>query len=204
MDKDLKMRKRILDYALQQFAMVGYSKVSTAQFSADLKISKSTFYKYFQSKEELLHAVIDEFYQDFEQEIQEIINDDKFDITEKVQSFLLSVRKRFGQLHVSVVEDMRRAVPEAYEQMEKRRRSLITGTLLGLFEQGIRDGLLRADVPPIIIVNVLIQSMEYLEHPEVIGEMQYGFAEMFQHVFSVIMEGSLSDEGRERFRSQEE
>lgn len=204
MDKENKMRRRILDYALQQFALLGYSKVSTAQFSSDLKISKSTFYKYFPSKEELLYAVIDDFYDAFEKEIQSIINDKQTEITEKVQLFLLNVRKRFSQLHVSVVEDMRRAAPEAYEQMEERRRSLITGTLLGLFEQGERDGYFRSDIPPIIIVNILIQAMEHLEHPLVIGEMTFSFTEMFQHIFSVVMEGSLSDEGRERFRLRKE
>jgi len=43
--------------------------------------------------------------------------------------------------------------------------------------------------------------MQHLEHPDVIGELPYSFADMFQQVFSVVMEGSLSDEGRVRFRS---
>lgn len=201
MDKENKIRKRILDYAQQQFATIGYSKVSTAQFATDLKMSKSTFYKYFPSKEELLFAVIDDFYNSFEQEIQSIINDDRLDITGKVQSFILSVRRRFSQLHASVVEDFRRAVPEAYTHLEERRRSLITGTLVGMFEQGAKDGFFRSDIPPIIIVNVLIQAMQHLEHPEVIGGFAYNFADMFHQVFSVIMEGSLSEEGRKRFRS---
>ncbi|USG66429.1 TetR/AcrR family transcriptional regulator [Brevibacillus ruminantium] len=201
MDRESIKRKRILDYAQQQFATVGYSKVSTAQIASDLKMSKSTFYKYFTSKEELLFAVIDDFYNSFEQEIQSIINDDRMDITEKVQSFILSVRKRFSQLHASVVEDFRRAVPEAYVHLEERRRSIITGTLIGMFEQGARDGFFRSDIPPIIIVNVLIQAMQHLEHPEVIDRLGYNFADMFPQVFAVIMEGSLSEEGRKRFRS---
>lgn len=201
MDKDSKKRKRILEYALQQFVTVGYSKVSTSQIASDLKMSKSTFYKYFTSKEELLFAVIDDFYNLFEQEVQSIINDDRVEITEKVQLFILSVRRRFSQLHVSVVEDLRRAVPEAYAHLEERRRSIITGTLIGMFEQGARDGFFRSDIPPVIIANVLIQAMQHLEHPEVIGRLEYNFVDMFHQVFSVIMEGSLSEEGRERFRS---
>ncbi|MBQ4901210.1 TetR/AcrR family transcriptional regulator [Paenibacillus sp. Marseille-P2973] len=201
MDKDSKKRKRILEYALQQFVTVGYSKVSTSQIASDLKMSKSTFYKYFTSKEELLFAVIDDFYNLFEQEVQSIINDDRVEITEKVQLFILSVRRRFSQLHVSVVEDLRRAVPEAYAHLEERRRSIITGTLIGMFEHGARDGFFRSDIPPVIIANVLIQAMQHLEHPEVIGRLEYNFVDMFHQVFSVIMEGSLSEEGRERFRS---
>lgn len=189
-----------MDYAQHQFATIGYSNVSTAQFASDLKMSKSTFYKYFTSKEELLFAVIDDFYHSFEQEIQSIINDDRIEITEKVQKFIFNVRKRFSQLHVSIVEDFRRAVPEAYSHLEERRRSIITGTLIGMFEQGAKDGLFRSDIPPIIIANVLIQALQHLEHPEVISSLSYNFADMFHQVFSIIMEGSLSEKGRERFR----
>lgn len=189
-----------MDYAQQQFATIGYSNVSIAQFASDLKMSKSTFYKYFTSKEELLFAVIDNFYDSFEQEIQSILNDDRIEITEKVKSFVLSVRKRFSQLQVSIVEDFRRAVPEAYSHLEERRKSIITGTLIGMFEQGAKEGLFRSDIPPIIIANVLIQALQHLEHPEVISGLSYNFTDMFHQVFSIIMEGSLTEKGRERFR----
>jgi len=200
-DRSDKMRRRILDYAQQQFATVGYSNVSTAQFAYDLKMSKSTFYKYFASKEELLFAVIDDFYRVFEQEVIGIMEDEKTDITEKVQLFLVAVRRRFSQLQVSVVEDIRRAVPEAYTHLEEGRKRMITGTLVQLFEQGVKDGVIRSDIPPVIISGVLLQAIQYLEHPEVLSELSFTYAEVFPKVFSVVMEGSLTEEGRERIHT---
>jgi AcrR family transcriptional regulator len=200
-DKNDKMRRRILDYALQQFATVGYSNVSTAQFAFDLKMSKSTFYKYFSSKEELLFAVIDDFYDAFEQEVANLIEDERLEITEKIRLFLLSVKKRFSQLQVSAVEDVRRSVPEAYAHLEDGRRRIILGTLTGLFEQGAKEGFFRNDIPPVLIASVLLQAVQHLEHPEVIGEMPFSLQEIFPKVFSVVMEGSLSEKGRERFRA---
>lgn len=201
MDKKTKMRRRILQYAQQQFATAGYSKVSTTQFASDLKMSKSTFYQYFASKEELLFAVIGDFYESFEQEVQALIADEHMDVTGKIESFLLQVRKRFTQLQASAVEDLRRAVPEAYAQLEERRKNILLGTLIGLFEQGTKEGFFRTDISPVIIANVLVQAIQYVEHPAFIGELPYTYADMFHQVFSVIMEGSLSDRGRERFRS---
>jgi len=203
MDTTDKMRQRILQYAQQQFVTFGYSRVSTAQFASDLKMSKSTFYKYYPSKEELLFAVIDDFYDAFEREIQGILEDSRLAVTDKMKSFLLAVRRRFGQLHASVVEDVRRAVPEAYARIEERRRSVITGTLIGLFEEGAKQGYFRTDVPPMLVANVLVQAVQHLEQPEVIGGMPYGYADMFQHVFSIILEGSLSENGRKRFAGGE-
>lgn len=200
MDKQDKMRRRILEYAQQQFVTVGYSNVSTAQFAYDLKMSKSTFYKYFASKEELLFAVIDDFYNVFEQEIESIIEEGHMDVTEKIQSFLMAVSRRFSRLQVSVVEDLRRAVPEAYSHIEDCRRRLVTGTLIGLFEQGVKEGSIRSDIPPIIIANVLLQAIQHLEHPEVLSGMSSTFADMFPKVFSIVMEGSLTEKGRTPLR----
>lgn len=197
MDKEYRIRKRILEYAQQQFSAIGYSNVSTAQLAAELKMSKSTLYKYFASKEELLFAVIDDFYQTFEQEIQGIVQDDRMGVTAQVSTFIQSVRKRFSQLQASVVEDMRRSVPEAYARLEQRRQRIITDTLIGMFEQGVKDGLFRSDIPPVIIVNVLLQALRYLEDPLVIGDLSYNYADMFQQVFSIVMEGSLTEQGRE-------
>jgi AcrR family transcriptional regulator len=195
------MRRRILDYALQQFATVGYSNVSTAQFAFDLKMSKSTFYKYFSSKEELLFAVIDDFYEAFEQEAANLLEDERLEITEKIRLFFLSVKKRFSQLQVSAVEDVRRSVPEAYAHLEEGRRKIILGTLTRLFEKGAKEGFFRDDLPPVLIASVLFQAVQHLEHPEVLGGMPFSLQEILPKVFSVVMEGSLSEKGREKFRS---
>jgi hypothetical protein len=43
--------------------------------------------------------------------------------------------------------------------------------------------------------------MEHLEHPEVIDELSDNFTNLFQQVFSIIREGSLSVDGRKQFGS---
>lgn len=194
--RDDKARRRILQYAASKFAANGYSNVSIAQFAAELKMSKSTLYKYFQSKEQLLFAVIEQFYAQFEQEVDAIVMDREPNVARKIKSFLLIVRQRFASLHVSAVEDMRLAVPEAYELVEERRKRIITGNLIRLFEQGAADGYFRSDVPPVLIANMLLHSLQQLEHPQFMAETPYTFTDMFHHVFSILMEGSLSEKGR--------
>ncbi|MFC5471532.1 TetR/AcrR family transcriptional regulator [Cohnella suwonensis] len=199
-NSDDKARRRILQYASRKFATSGYSHVSIAQFASELKMSKSTLYKYFQSKEELLNAVIDDFYSSFEQEIDKIAMDPGMNITQKIQAFLLIVRQRFASVQVSAIEDMQRAAPEAYERLEERRKGIITGNLIRLFEQGARDGYFRKDIPPVIIANLLLNALQHLEHPQFMTGTSYTFTDMFQHVFSILLEGSLSDDGRKEFR----
>lgn len=199
-----KVRRRILRYASDRFAASGYSNVSIAQFASELKMSKSTFYKYFQSKEELLYAVIETFYSDFEAEIAAIANDPVMDTGNKIQAFAMAVRRRFESVRVSSVEDLQRSAPEAYELLEQRRKGIITGNLVRLFEQGVSSGYIRKDVSPMLMANLLLQALQYLEHPQFIAGTNFTFPEMFKQVFSILMEGSLTEAGRGEFRESEE
>jgi len=53
-------RKQIMDAALELFASKGYSNCSISQLSAHAGISKGLMYNYFDSKEALLLAIIEE------------------------------------------------------------------------------------------------------------------------------------------------
>jgi AcrR family transcriptional regulator len=53
-------RKQIMDAALELFASKGYSNCSISQLAAQAGISKGLMYNYFDSKEALLMAIIEE------------------------------------------------------------------------------------------------------------------------------------------------
>ena len=57
-------RKQIMDAALELFASEGYSHCSIAQLASHADISKGLMYNYFESKEALLIAIIEEGMQD--------------------------------------------------------------------------------------------------------------------------------------------
>ncbi|MCK5693371.1 MAG: helix-turn-helix transcriptional regulator, partial [Bacteroidales bacterium] len=57
-------RQQIMDAALELFASEGYSHCSISQLAAHAGISKGLMYNYFDSKEALLVAIIEEGMQD--------------------------------------------------------------------------------------------------------------------------------------------
>ena len=57
-------RKQIMDAALELFAQEGYANCSIAQLARHADISKGLMYNYFESKEALLIAIIEEGMQD--------------------------------------------------------------------------------------------------------------------------------------------
>lgn len=203
MEKQPKARQRIVTLAREKFATIGYSHVSIADFAAELRMSKATFYKYFSSKEELLYAVIDEFYDEFAAEVDRLLSDPALGLTDKIRQFMLRTKQRFAQVRVSAVDDFRRAVPEAYALLEQKRKAIVTGKLVRLFEEGARTGDFRQDIPPETMAHVLLTALQSMEAPEYMQTTSYPFQDMFGFVFSLILEGTLSEQGRNRLEGGE-
>lgn len=63
-EKDI-LRERILAAAEDLFLTKGFADVSMRKIAAKIEYSATTIYNYFKNKEEMLHALIRNYYQDF-------------------------------------------------------------------------------------------------------------------------------------------
>ena len=68
-DKSQAMREKILNTATQLFIHNGYEKTSVQNIAQTASISKGAIYHHFQSKDEILFAVLKQRYQLMEKEL---------------------------------------------------------------------------------------------------------------------------------------
>jgi AcrR family transcriptional regulator len=100
-------RKQIMDAALELFASEGYSHCSISQLASHASISKGLMYNYFESKEALLIAIIEDGMQDIMSMIDS--NHDGILAPEEVESFIRNTFKgmkdnmQFWMLFINVV-----------------------------------------------------------------------------------------------------
>ena len=73
---------RIMDAALELFGTVGYQSTTIAQIADKAGVSKGLIYNYFDSKESLLKAMIDELAKEGEKIIQKVTVDDPREMLE--------------------------------------------------------------------------------------------------------------------------
>ena len=100
-------RKQIMDAALELYASKGYSNCSISQLASHTGISKGLMYNYFDSKEALLLAIIEEGIQDIMSMIDP--NQDGILEAEEVEGFIRNTFKgirdnmHFWILYITVV-----------------------------------------------------------------------------------------------------
>lgn len=199
MKKQEKAKQKILAYAAKKIWTEGYSNVSIADFASELKMSKSTFYKYFASKEDLLFAVIGNFFSEIERKIDEITSDPSLDLIGQIKKMLFVIGGRISQIEVTALQDLKRAIPDAYAQFEARRKNVILNKLIPLFEEGVRQGVFREDLDQTLVVTILMNAIQTVANPEFLANTPYALKDVFKHISSLVIGGNLTDKGRERF-----
>ena len=158
-------RNEILDAAQRFMFTRGYEQMTIQDILDELKISKGAFYHYFNSKTELLEALIDRLQTEGEQIIVPILRDPQLNAVEKLQRFFDSAvswktaRKEYLLALVQVWYRDDNAIVRQKSQtaMLKHVEPLITN----LIQQGVQEGLMKTSFPAQIgwIIMALFQDL---------------------------------------------
>ncbi|MBI2420108.1 MAG: TetR/AcrR family transcriptional regulator [Ignavibacteriales bacterium] len=96
-------RLEILKAAQKRFIRHGLFKTTIEEIARDMRVSKSSLYHYFKSKEEVYYRCIEMEIADFFGEIAGILNDEQLTTTEKFENFLrvkASLPKQYRLLYL--------------------------------------------------------------------------------------------------------
>jgi AcrR family transcriptional regulator len=155
--------REILAAAREVFSARGYEQASMAEIAARVGVVEGALYKHFASKRELLFAVMRGFYESLIESLREGLrgvrgarNRLRFVIWSQLRAFT----EEAGLCRV-VIREIR---PQGdYEQSLVRGLNRdLTGIALGVIEEAVAAGELRADVPPAMVRDVIYGGIEHL------------------------------------------
>jgi len=107
--------------ATEEMAVQGI-KFTMSDLAQKLAVSKRTLYEYFDSKEELIGAIVDQFLNDIRQQGMAVIKDDGLSMAEKIKQFqVIYPLKRYDPLMSRILDDIMRYLPEEREKINRFR-----------------------------------------------------------------------------------
>lgn len=137
--------ERIVSKALELFTRFGINSVRTDDISTELGISKKTFYKHFESKEELVVCVTKRLICDALTEIEKRVKACGNSIIQasEIWDTLVGFRKKNNP---NFLMDVKRYYERAWSLVEAFRTEYLTPVLTQNLERGVRQNLYRADM----------------------------------------------------------
>lgn len=186
---DNEIRNRILDKAGRAFMAHGYKSVSMDRLASDLGTSKRTLYEHFGGKEELLSAVMDVYLEAMERDVTAVVEDDTGTFHERLERLGLAVARHLQGLEGWVIEDIEKGAPRVADAMHRRRRAAVERDFGRFIEQGQEQGLLRDDIPPAVVLQMLVVSVDGLARSGTLARLPVAAADLPSLILQTILYG---------------
>ncbi len=195
------MKEKIIEFGAEKFFKEGFHKVTMEELSSDLRMSKKTIYKYFQSKEELVDEITKHFMNHMRSMILPVLNSDK-NAVEKLEGLLGVLATASQKVSSKMIDDMRRHFPARWSEIDKFRTEMMFGNLTRVIEQGKREGLFL-NYPTEIVMTTFVAAMRSVVNPEFILDNNFSIKEAAVTAFRIIIGGIVTEKGKKVLAKKE-
>ncbi|HYA48255.1 MAG TPA: TetR/AcrR family transcriptional regulator [Burkholderiales bacterium] len=196
---DPALRSRIVQAGRELFLGRGFVRVTADDIARRLGISKATLYKLFPSKEAILRAVSQQIMTEIISHVEELLADGRLGLPEKLAALFASVARRISEFGPNLVQDIQKAAPRVWKEIDDFRREKINKNFGKILESGRREGLFRGDIDEGILLRMFTFLIGEFVNPEAILRSGRTPAQAFESVIKVFFQGILTDKGRADF-----
>jgi AcrR family transcriptional regulator len=152
MDKTSNTKDNIIQTANILFAKCGVSAVKVDDICGQLTISKKTFYKYFQSKENLIMQVSEKILSSINGKMVDTVGNDK-DIKEEASNIFDILTQFNSQYSTTFFNDINTHYPNIFKLFVKVKEDIIKNVMGKNIERGISRGIYNAELNVNFISN---------------------------------------------------
>ena len=188
---------KIIEHTEEKFFRDGFYKTTMDEIASELRMSKKTIYKFFPSKNDLVHAIAKFFMNRMKNTILPALNSDKNAI-EKLGDLIKILAKASEKISAVRMEELKRHYPSLWNEIDNFRTEMMFGNITRVIDQGKKEGLF-ADYPTNIIMNVLVASVRSIVNPDFIMNNNYSIIEAARYAFKIVISGILTDKGKKEF-----
>ena len=185
------IRERVLRTARAHFFSHGFRRVTMDELAAELGMSKKTVYQFFSGKSELLLSVIDQKLSQVDSDLERITKSPDADFAGTLGKILHCVQTHTEEISPSFLRDLERDTPELFARIQARRREIIGKHFERLIQAGRRAGLVRTDIAPHIIIEILLSTVHGIMHPAKLREMNLSPKSAFSASLQICLQGAL-------------
>ena len=195
------VRFRIVDGARRHFFAHGFRGVSMDDLTSELGMSKKTLYSRFDTKQQLLEAVIDEQFRRVSEECERILAGGGTDFPATLQEFLACIQRYTAEIQPPFLKDMRQEAPQTFQRVERLRRALIERYFGELMRRGRAAGVIRKDIPAALIMEILLAAVQAIVNPVRMEELDLTVKSGCALITKVVLEGAIVPARKPRIKT---
>jgi AcrR family transcriptional regulator len=187
-----------VELAKKKFLAYGFQRVPMDSLVGELHTSKSTIYKYFSTKLDLVREVIDLLDREINARLEDIIEDNDQSFSHKLSLIIDFTKILLAEINEVFLYDLQNYAPEMWHYYEMKRENRINKHYRNLFESGMKNGLIRKDIDIDILLSVYLQLTDIPISPDQFSKMNVSNQQLYEEISRVFLEGILVREASEK------
>ncbi len=191
-------KTKILEFCSQKFLADGFLKTTMDEIASEIRMSKKTIYKYFDSKDDLVQQTINQFTGKISEKIDTIVVGN-FDSIEKLIKIGEIIFETTLKVSEKWIKDLNAADKKFWQQVEDFRTKTIFKNFEIILSQGKDEGLIINE-STIILITVFIGGVRATINPEFLVNNNFSAREAGRKTLNILISGMLTKKGRKLFK----
>ena len=179
----MEIKDRILRHSRTLFMQNGIKSVSMDDIAASMAMSKKTLYKWFDNKDELVHAVMQQHLTETQHDCDRLLGQADSAVAELL-GMMDWMRRQFSDVHPSIFYDMQKFHPATWQLWVSHKHEYILTQIVDNLRRGMAEGLFRADLDVDVLGRLRLAQIEMAFNADVYPPRQFEV----QHLQQVILE----------------
>jgi len=167
-----------------------FGAITTAEIAKNAGVTEALIYKYFRDKRDLLHQILADYLKTYGVVLETDLGG--------IKGALNKLRKLIWS-HINVYANNRvfakvllievRNCPDYYRSDTYELVKIYSNTLLGVIEEGVRNGEIRADIPAKMIRQMILGSIEHVCLSGIVFEREIFPEDVTDDLCEILFEG---------------
>ena len=192
-EKQQKRYDRILLIAEDLMYQQGFYKLSLTDLTNKLKISRSTVYEYFDSKEGLAEKVIDRISERLDQTLEETVKNKTLDSYERFIQLAQAQSDNLNANCYRLLNDLKIHLPQLYDKFEGGRINRKKNGYSALIEQGIKEGIFDSTFDRDFLVQLYLKMGQLTGDTDILDHISMNKQEAMVAIMKVFLKGTKKE-----------
>ena len=183
------IRQRIVTQARKHFLAHGFRRVTMDDLARELAI-----YSHFSGKRKLVEAVISDKMRSADEDLARITTSTAVDFQGELRELLACMRRQVEELKPPFLRDLARETPDLFGMVQTLRRDLLQRHFGKLLRDGRKAGMIRKDLEPGLMIEILIGTTDALINPEKLSQLGITAKTCLSAILTIFLEGVIREQ----------
>ena len=198
----MEARERILVKAHELFNRFGFRRVTMDEIAVKTGMSKKTIYQYFENKDEIVHAVVDEHI-NRNCSICELNSHNAENAVHEIFLNIETISDLVGDMNPTVFEDLEKYFPAVFVKLYQHKNEYFSRKVKDNLLKGIREGYYRKELNVDIMTKFRIETVFLPFRQEIFPYSKYNLAEVQKEILEHYLYGLCTPEGQKLIKKYE-